>query len=233
MTRRTLIFMLIRSLALGAAASIVFAMVAPHLLPAKNRIFCAGNGALRALSWSFEGLHICCDSCSYAPVLDYAHSLDWNEGLGPPGTFNSSRLWSWRIEHTGFPMRSLAGWRVEPPLWSADGRVIPARPARSGGVFVLSSRRISNSYNFESWIVFNPIWSGLLINAIVWAIPFFLLGASVHAIRTRRLARKHLCSHCAYDLSATPLDRPCPECGRIASARRPGGPQSKEPSTHN
>lgn len=63
----------------------------------------------------------------------------------------------------------------------------------------------------------HPLWPGFVVNSMlfasVWGIT--LLGPG----QVRRFIRRErsLCPHCAYDLRATPVGSPCPECGKLAS----------------
>lgn len=63
-----------------------------------------------------------------------------------------------------------------------------------------------------------PIWPGLLTNTAffgaIWLIPL----AFVPALRRAHRRRRGRCVVCAYDLSATPIDAPCPECGGVRAA---------------
>src|SRR5690606_25476238 len=65
-------------------------------------------------------------------------------------------------------------------------------------------------------------WSGRITTATVT-----LLGLAI--IATALWRRRHSgsrCPRCRYDLTATPLDRPCPECGsRSTAARRARSPR--------
>lgn len=75
-----------------------------------------------------------------------------------------------------------------------------------------------------------PIWYGLLADlashAALWSVP--LLG--IPLLRRRFRGRLGRCTHCNYDLHATPPDQPCPECGAfkpdstaMSGASRPRG----------
>ena len=85
-----------------------------------------------------------------------------------------------------------------------------------------------------SWVMipYYPLPMGFAVNAALYASLWATLFLSVAIMRRRLRIRRDLCSNCAYDLSATPLDRPCPECGALGG-RRPRGPRSSESLTHN
>ncbi|MCC6322150.1 MAG: hypothetical protein IT438_12025 [Phycisphaerales bacterium] len=66
------------------------------------------------------------------------------------------------------------------------------------------------------------IWSGLVVNTAVYTGALLLARALLRAlVRLRRLARGG-CPGCGYELSATTVGAPCPECGRIHTGARAG-----------
>lgn len=71
--------------------------------------------------------------------------------------------------------------------------------------------------NLTRTLPFLPIWSGLLINATMYAtvigIAWFVARATV---RMRRCGCQR-CVACGYELGALPLARSCPECGTLFS----------------
>lgn len=63
-----------------------------------------------------------------------------------------------------------------------------------------------------------PIWAGLAGNAAVFALPWLGVLVVVPAVRRAMRLRRGLCTHCGYDLRATPSGLPCPECGHASSS---------------
>lgn len=62
-------------------------------------------------------------------------------------------------------------------------------------------------YSPNYWSLYIPIWSCAALAALVAAV-----GWRLDAIARRRV-RIGACPRCAYDLRASPVGSPCPECG--------------------
>jgi len=56
----------------------------------------------------------------------------------------------------------------------------------------------------------DPLWAGLLVNSLIYAIVTWIVARLFVAWRRARRRRRGLCPRCAYDLAG--LDT-CPECG--------------------
>ena len=80
------------------------------------------------------------------------------------------------------------------------------------------------------FLPYRPIPIGFAVNTALYASLWALLFIAVASMRKRFRVRRHLCPHCAYDLSGTGAGMVCPECGEVAEPR---GAESQEPTTHN
>ncbi|MGH7132984.1 MAG: hypothetical protein ACREJO_13670 [Phycisphaerales bacterium] len=58
-----------------------------------------------------------------------------------------------------------------------------------------------------------PAWGGLLANTAIFAVAWLAVLLIPGFVRRTIRRRRGQCTHCAYDLRATPLGTPCPECG--------------------
>jgi hypothetical protein len=68
-----------------------------------------------------------------------------------------------------------------------------------------------------------PIVSGLALDTLFYAVPWWLIFVTPGAIRRWRRRRRGRCAGCGYDLAGLVVDngvRTCPECGGIDRARR-------------
>lgn len=63
-----------------------------------------------------------------------------------------------------------------------------------------------------------PIWTGLLVNAAVYALAWGALLLILDWIRRSRRRRRQLCTICAYDLRGLAARDLCPECGTPTAA---------------
>ncbi len=91
-------------------------------------------------------------------------------------------------------------WEPDDPQWSMrpgfDARIAPERRGFRPAFFAL------------------PLWFPVALIGI----PTALLWRT--DLRSRRLARLNLCTNCGYDLAATAVAAPCPECGKVRPAER-------------
>lgn len=102
----------------------------------------------------------------------------------------AGRLWFYHDADNGW-----GWWTPDDPRWSMrigfDARIAPARRG------------------FRAAFIALPLWIPLALIAFptarLWR-PY---------VRARRVARSNLCTHCGYDLAATALAAPCPECGKV------------------
>ncbi|MFN7022398.1 MAG: hypothetical protein ACK4WH_13860 [Phycisphaerales bacterium] len=63
-------------------------------------------------------------------------------------------------------------------------------------------------------IPLRPLPLGLTLNTFIFAVPWYVVLTAAGKLRRARRTRRGLCPRCAYDLRATPVESPCPECGR-------------------
>lgn len=68
-----------------------------------------------------------------------------------------------------------------------------------------------------------PVWTGLIINSLVFGFPTWVFWTIYTS--ARRFRRKGHCRRCSYDLAGVPTNR-CPECGLEFQAK----PQLKSPT---
>jgi hypothetical protein len=114
---------------------------------------------------------------------------------------------------SGWPWRSLAGWRCEvrPGLFSGGTTErVSARGyfalAEGGGVF--------HGPLDERWVPFHPLWPGLLADAAAWSAAAWALLAGASAARRMRRAGRGRCPGCGHDRAGLAPSAACPECGR-------------------
>ena len=107
----------------------------------------------------------------------------------------------------GFPFRCFTGVRayhgqVDPR--GGSGLLSPSGAIASPGFLRLGALELP----------IQPIWSGLLLNIAIVAVPVLLLLGVRDARRWFHRARAGECTGCRYELSGVPEGAPCPECGR-------------------
>lgn len=229
MTKRLVI-----CLALGAAASIICALGAPRFLPQNYAVEYADPIAVRHASWMIQDTSFTFTSDVFANAEAHARTLNWSENHPEPAWKTRTKLYSWRVLQTGFPMSCLMGWQVEYPSEDPYGKGILGLPPKTHGLYPRGglNQRVGSFIRTESWFVYHPIWPGLLINTIVWSLPFLLIFAAASSLRRRSRRRRGLCPHCAYDLRATPPSHPCPECGSKSSQSTPQVPTNTALTDH-
>ena len=74
--------------------------------------------------------------------------------------------------------------------------------------------RVGSEKGYLNWIVFYPIWRGMIENTVLWTIVlcmtwYFMLGG-----RRKLRHRDDLCRGCGYVVIGLPAGAVCPECGR-------------------
>ncbi len=132
------------------------------------------------------------------------------------------------IIKVGFPALSFVGEiaiNAKSPM--ADGSL----DVDSGGFFVLPINQpamISKFAGTQSmpaaehvWVPTRPIWSGLVLNTLFYALIFWILGSITRAYRHARRMHKGRCPMCSYELGFVFVDG-CPECGWRKEGNKPG-----------
>jgi hypothetical protein len=119
---------------------------------------------------------------------------------------------SGRVARAGWPCRCVTGTEMTSDraifgfydAWPMPARLKPVFPA----VLVVG------------FVPYKPIWSGLLVNTLCFAMVTWLTLRAASAVRSRRRRRRGVCEQCRYPLRGTSR---CPECGWAASRQAPGG----------
>lgn len=71
--------------------------------------------------------------------------------------------------------------------------------------------RSNGGYGGE-WIPLRPVWPGLVVNSVVYAVACCGVVAGLFALRRAGRRQRGLCPRCAYDLRGD-MAGGCPECG--------------------
>lgn len=142
----------------------------------------------------------------------------WGRLAEPMPSFRSSRASEKRfIEGRGIPLRSLwcerhsTSWKpllggVETFLGGSAGRSpVPQNPY------------------IPRVLPLRPIWSGFLLNTLIYAVALWVLICGPFALRRFIRVRRGLCPCCRYPIGASPV---CSECGKPLPTRCgfPAGP---------
>ncbi|MEQ8770180.1 MAG: hypothetical protein RIB60_06695 [Phycisphaerales bacterium] len=123
--------------------------------------------------------------------------------LPPDHTEHVENAWDVAI---GWPMLSHRGVFIEDP-----------KPHRVHGAALvpgvgLGMSRLGGVQRVM--IPLTPIWTGLIINAVLYAGAVFLFGSALRRARSVRRMRRGCCPGCGYNLEGVVV---CPECGRRVS----------------
>lgn len=151
---------------------------------------------------------------------------DWRLTQPLPADAASGRLGRWAIS---WGLRILAddpesrgkfvdarGWPL-PALWCEYAFLHDTEPMLGvrGGISV---RGIDSPKGIRTYggapvaIPLRPIWSGLAINALFFAVLWWAVLLGPGAVRRWLRARRSACVRCGYDLRGLP-EAGCPECG--------------------
>jgi hypothetical protein len=99
-------------------------------------------------------------------------------------------------------------------VWEGD--VATSGPVVTGGINLGPFRGgAAASYRALS---LRPIWFGLIVNAILFAVMWSVLWVIARALLLQLRRRSGHCPSCAYDLRGT-LSGRCPECGHILAGQ--------------
>ena len=111
------------------------------------------------------------------------------------------------FSHYGWPMASLRGWSTT---------LGPSQPSHSLCLDV--PYRLRNAFP-NGWLPVIPVWPGVLVNSVVYAVPVAMLWLALGAVRRWRRMRANLCVRCGYDLRGLAAQGACPECGKVSRSK--------------
>jgi hypothetical protein len=103
----------------------------------------------------------------------------------------------WTTE-MGFPFLA---WMAVRPL---SGGLRAGRITLDGGIYLTTGNASS--------LPLRPIWTGFVINSLVWSVPYWLAIILVRRRREMQSRRLGCCLCCGYQLTGCPGPT-CPECG--------------------
>lgn len=135
-----------------------------------------------------------------------AQGMRLTSPLTPRTTLHSSptiKTMSRRIEtEHGWPFQTLWHWQD-----AEYGRVHGAIPFETLG-------RLRERYPGQAWsgLSYLPIWSGIILNTLFYAMLFVCLISIPDVTRSIRHRVHDGCPHCGYDLAGLTSSQ-CPECG--------------------
>lgn len=115
----------------------------------------------------------------------------------------------WRLYEMGWPCRAFWGWYV------LDRSTQPRE--RTHGILEVVLPKFRSRFNANYEIPYLPLWRGLILNTLFYAVIWCALLALPRVIRRTRRARKGLCRSCGYDMRGL-INTPCPECGHTFRA---------------
>ena len=111
----------------------------------------------------------------------------------------------------GWPLRAFRGERVYagilPPLVD-DGQP-------RGGIQRRDTTRGFVELGALGLVPYLPIWRGLVLDILVFMLPWSLLLWGAGLARRRRRLRRGRCGGCGYDLAGIDRGTACPECGAL------------------
>jgi len=96
---------------------------------------------------------------------------------------------------------------------------------------LLQSTRVRAGYAGlprDIWIPYLPIWSGLALNLVVLALPWYVVFWAVGSGRRVSRRRRGRCAACGYDLAGLGGGTACPECGAVPRGREAVGVRGGE-----
>lgn len=109
----------------------------------------------------------------------------------------------------GWPLLSFSAWRTATGIDFPDKSGWFSARVHHWGI-VLADTDKSAWEALPALLPFRPIWPGVAVNAVLYAIVFWATSRTWRALRSELRARRGLCLDCAYPIGAA--DR-CSECG--------------------
>jgi hypothetical protein len=125
-------------------------------------------------------------------------------------------------EVAGWPWQSL--WCTHVAGWTSDAKVVLVSRIDGGYPIDLGLQSSTPAGSIEIhpriWysraLPLRPVWPGLAINTVFYAVILWLLFAAPFALGRRRRIKRGLCPACAYPVGDRPV---CTECGRPVAKR--------------
>ncbi len=98
-------------------------------------------------------------------------------------------------------------WSLRTPLRWED---LPVRHGLKTSMTAWSAAPWSQYYTFPRVLPYRPIWPGLIVNTIFYAMILWLVSPAPFALRRFLRVRRGLCPKCAYPMGESAV---CTECG--------------------
>ena len=118
------------------------------------------------------------------------------------------------VEPARVPVVAAAGWPLICSRYEYSFLVGGVSPIEDGLELGLDPWSGPSPFGAGFWpraLPLRPIWSGLAINTLSYAVLFWLLIAVLSALRRFVRARRGLCPNCAYPIRESAV---CSECGQ-------------------
>ncbi|MEM7229977.1 MAG: hypothetical protein AAF432_14305 [Planctomycetota bacterium] len=118
----------------------------------------------------------------------------------------------------GWPMRQVAGTVQVSKRFDTDGTWVQ-QGWMTWGIQRASPRdRIQDlpEWSYDHWILTSPLWTGLILNSLLFGILFWPIWFTPRYLRRIRRRSRGRCVLCAYPVERGSI---CPECGTIADGR--------------
>lgn len=152
-------------------------------------------------------------SAKIFPRAFIVHSPGWSAQTIYVGSIG--RGMTYKVHRIGFPLGSL---RYDDKEWIGLGERISFDDVKPPSFYGGWSVYPSSPWVYPSYILpLVPVWSGLIINTLVYAGVLWGLVWLIAFVRARRRVARGLCAKCAYDVTGLLV---CPECGRAVPSNR-------------
>lgn len=171
-------------------------------------------GVSRMLAWHTGGdlWMLLSPEVQFGRTHFFVVALDSNPRRSPVHAESSPPPVGWRFalptEYGTQREVFMAGWPCRCAWWGNESRIDKARTP-------IGFVRRSEFGRFG--VATGILWPGLLANTAFYAAIWFGLLLTPGLIRRARRRRRGQCVACGYDLTATPAQAPCPECGHAVS----------------
>ncbi len=110
--------------------------------------------------------------------------------------------------------------------WGSTGVATPGGLDAIGGLELPAHGGVENTATFRA-LPYRPIWSGLAVNTVFYAVLIFVVVSYVQGLRRLRRFHRGRCPRCGYDL-AHDYAAGCPECawGRVGACEAMQGAET-------